>query len=303
MAQRFGGETLESYQNYDKMEQEWTNVYAGFNVLGRMVHSQNGETPDADIANLVIALWGALRQFTLYAGRWDEKIQLSALAYTVTSALSKWDDAGWSAYDVSWILYLRDQLDEATVWVERSAQAWAHDVPLSDRAYALRMRALLAQKKKEYVTAEQTMQRALEMWETEKGDFDISVGLHELADFAYERGELKIANAYYQRTLELSVKMNDQESLAAVYGSLGNLYLDRQQVAQAREQFEKELQFADEIGRVDLVASAKFGLARIARLEGNTDRALKLATEAKIILQGMQKALLKDVLTFITELQ
>jgi uncharacterized protein HemY len=88
--------------------------------------------------------------------------------------------------------------------------------------------------------------------------------------------------------LELALKKNDKERQTGLVRNLGKLALDYKQWAKARQWFEQALPLAREIGHIELIADAQYGLARVHEAEDRQDLALPLAKEALAIYERLQ---------------
>jgi len=156
------------------------------------------------------------------------------------------------------------------------------------QAIVTRMRGLIAQQRDNYSEAEGNLQKALTIWRDLGQDKDVATVLGDLGKLAYERKNYDAAGQFYRRALELAQKIDDKEGQAICIGAQGELAIDQQEWAKARQRFGQELALAKEVGRVELVAQAQQGLARVWEAEGRADRALPLAQEALAIFERLQ---------------
>jgi Tetratricopeptide repeat len=67
--------------------------------------------------------------------------------------------------------------------------------------------------------------------------------------------------------------------------------------------FRQALPLAKELGRLDLIANSKFGLARVHEAEGRADLALPLAQEALKIYERLQHKDLAEVWELVERLK
>ena len=297
-AERYGGDDNESYKTYDRLEAEWTNLDATANWLWKTANVQGDSVGDKDSArklnNVVNALWN----FLWFSGRWDEWGRLSSWAYGTTRATRDWSNAGKHAYHVFWACFECAHTNDAARWADQCAEAWAHGGSKFDQATATRMRGLIARQRKDYHEAEQLLQEALSVRRDLKLDRDVALVLEDLGELAYERKSYAVAEQYYRESLELAQKIKDKEHQAECNGGLGLLALNREQREEASKWFEQELALAKKVGRVELIAKAKYGLARVHEAERRADLALPLAQEALKIYERLQHKDLAEVREF-----
>jgi tetratricopeptide (TPR) repeat protein len=132
---------------------------------------------------------------------------------------------------------------------------------------------------------------------------NVAIVLNDLGVLARERQEYAAAERYYREASELARKIDDKEGQANYSGNLGELALDREQWAEARQWFEQALPQAREVGRVELIAYAQYGLAHVWEAEGRADRALPLAQEALKIFERLQHKDLAEARELVERLQ
>jgi hypothetical protein len=283
-AKKYGGS---SYKTYNRLEVEWPNLQAVANYLWETANVKNEIVEDEETTKLVNDLADALRQFLWFGGRWDERIQLSAWAYETARALKDWNNAGWRAYDVAEIHYMRVRIDEATVWVDRCVEVWAEIRIQSVQAIINHMRGCIAVQRKQYRKAKRFLYAALAIWRDYGEDKSINITLRHLGHLARKCKNYNVAEQYYKEALEVAIKRNLNEQQAGSFCNLGELALERKQWNEARKWFEQSLPPAQEIGRVNLTARIKYGLARVREAEGQPDLALPLAQEALVIYERL----------------
>jgi tetratricopeptide (TPR) repeat protein len=156
------------------------------------------------------------------------------------------------------------------------------------QAIVTRMRGLIAQQRDNYSEAERNLREALDIWRSLGQDKDVATVLGDLGKLAHQRKKYDAAGQFYHQALELARKINDKEGQAICIGVQGELAIDQEQWTEARQWFGQELALAKEVGRVELVAQAQQGLARVWEAEGWEDRALPLAQEALKIYERLQ---------------
>jgi TatA/E family protein of Tat protein translocase len=287
-AERYGGSGKGSYKTYDRLEGEWANLEVAANWLWEKAGVQGETVGDKDAARMLVDLACALKQFLWFGGRWDERVQLSARAYEAACAMQDWSSAGWGAYYVARIHFNRARTDDAALWADRCAEAWARGGSKSEQATATDMRGLVAWQRKDYDEAERLCREALSVWRNLGLDEDVAMVLNSLGGFARKRQDYDAAERHYREGLDLARKIDNKDFQATLLGNLGELAHAHEQWAEARQLYEQELALAREVGRLDLIAGAQSGLARVWEAEGRADLALPLAQEALRVYERLQ---------------
>jgi tetratricopeptide (TPR) repeat protein len=165
------------------------------------------------------------------------------------------------------------------------------------------MRGRIAEQRKDLDEAERLLQDALAIRRDLGLDADVAIVLNDLGGLERERKNYGAAERYFREALELARKNDLKEPQAYISGNLGELALDREQWAEARKWFEQELPLAKEVGRVELIAHAQYGLARVHEAEGRADLALPLAQEALKIFERLQPRDLAEVRELVERLR
>lgn len=307
-AERYGGEGKESYKTYDLLEAEWMNLDAAAEWLWETARVQGDAVGDKDAAQMLNDLAGALCGATgplFFMGRWDESVELSTRAYEAIRLLNEWSQTGWRAYQIAWIhsIYARNIAEQASVWANRCAEAWAHGGDKREQAIGARMRGLVAHQCEEYDAAEQLYQNALAIYRDLKSDVDVAIVLNDLGNIEDTREQYDAAERYYREALALAEKIENKELIATRMGNLGGLALDRERWAEAREWYEKALGVMREVGRQDEIARMLYGLARVHEAEGRADLALPLAQDALKIYERLQHQNLAEARELVERLR
>jgi len=310
-AKRYGGEGKESYKTYDRLEAEWANLEAAANWLWEMAAVQASPEPcpessrraveggdtvgDQDAARMLNDLADALWQFLWFDGRWDELVQLSAQTYEAARALQDWSKAGWRAYRVAVIHWHRARTDDAVLWADRCAEVWARGGGKDEQAEAMYMRELIAKQRKDHDQVWGLFEETVAGWHSLGFNERMAILFNEVAILFNKVGKMSHeieaydkAERAYCKALELARKIDDKERQAGQCGNLGGLALDREQWAEARQWYEREPALAREVGRVELIAHAQYGLSRAWEAEGRADLALPLAQETLKIYERLQ---------------
>jgi tetratricopeptide (TPR) repeat protein len=288
-AKRFGGSSRK-YKTFDQLDIEWKNLYAAAKWLWKKAAVRGDGFGDKDSARQLNDLVRALRQFLLFYGFWNERLELCDWAYDANSALNDWSSAGWRAYDMAWIHLSRGQIDKAMFWTDHCSSAWRLGGNKSEQTIIKRLNGLLAQQSEDYVTAEELYLEALDIWSELKNEEWKALVLDSLGELAREQKLYEKADKHYREALALAEKLDNKYLQANIAGNLGQLLLDCEGWEEARKWYEKENQCAKEIGCQSLITESQYGRACVYEAEGQVDLALQLAQEAQKIYERLQHA-------------
>lgn len=302
-SQRFGGWGKESYKTYDALEAEWASLNTASELLWDFSGVANERAKDDEAARMLVVLASALSSFLPFSGRWDEHINMSIRAYYAANTSDTWRNTGWRAFDVAWMYYKRARTKDASIWLNRSKEAWKHGGTQGDHATAFRLDGLIAQQRKESDKAEQLLQESLKIRLTLNADREVAFVLISLAQLAQEQKNYPSAEKYFLEALELSRRASDTATQASVNSYLGELYLQRKRWSEARKWFERAMLMAREVGRVELIAHIQYGLASVHEAGQRTDLALPLAEEALKIYTRLQHRNVKAVQKLVERLE
>ena len=286
-AQKYGGDSKDAYQTFDRLEAEWLNLEASAAALRDMA-GVPGTLKDKEAALMLNDLADALRFFLQFRGYWDERVLLSEWAYEVAKALGNWSMAGWRAYNVAWIHYHRAETDRAATWANRVTEAMERSDSRRGRAYAARMRGMIAEQRNNLVEAKGLYTEALMIFYDLGEEDDQGRVLNDLGRIVRKCKDYDRAEESFQQALTLAEKQDNKVEQAVYSGSLGELALDRGHSAEARHWYELELALAKEVGRQHLIAEAQAGLARVLEEEGCLSEGLPLAEQALTIREQLR---------------
>jgi tetratricopeptide (TPR) repeat protein len=286
-AERYGGSSR-NYATYTRVEAEWMNLDAAAHWLWEMSSPENGNVRDEVAGQMLNDLAESLSRFLWYSGHWDDRIELEGRAYEVTYAMNNWQGAGWRAYRVALIYHYRGHTGNAALWADKCSQAWSKTNSNYLDAISKRIQGLVAQQKQEYSIAEKLFNEALKIRRSLGTDRDTAISLNDLGMIRQEQTDYDLAEHYYLEAIELARKINGKWEQAEFIGNIGEIALARQQWDDARVRFQEQLSIAQDIVRVDLIANARYGLARVNEAEGHADLALPLAESALKIYERLQ---------------
>ena len=304
-AKKYGGYDKESFRTFDRLETEWANLDAISRWLWKTAAVIGDKVGNNDAARILVELTSSLSFFLSYSGRWDEFIRLSERSYFCAYTSDTWRNAGWRAFDVSWLNYKRGRIDDAAAWLEKCVNSWERGGTKGDEASALRLGGLIAQQKKEYEKAEELLQKALAIRRSLGATREVAFALNSLGQLARRRKRYKLAEQYYSEALELAKAIDDKAGQTIFMGNLGELSINRKQWTEALELFEQALPIAQQVGSIELISDAKFGIARAGEAEGLVapDRILLFAQEALATYKRLQHRDLLLVKKFIKKLK
>lgn len=286
-AQRYGGDDKDAYKTYDKLEAEWQNLEGVATTLREMTGIPD-TLKDRQAAQMLIDLENALCQFFWFRGYWDERVQLGEWRYQAGKALSQWSDAGWGAYNVAWIYYIRGETDRAVSWAAQMAEAIERGGSSQDKAAAIQLQGQIANQRQDFAEAERLHQEALAIYRELEDEECEAIALNSLGEVARSQGHYDRAESYYKQALAIEEKLGNKERQATYCNNLGNIALNRDRSTEARPWYERGLALAQEVGRQNSVASAQVGLARVLEKEGHYTEALALALAALEIRERLR---------------
>jgi tetratricopeptide (TPR) repeat protein len=189
------------------------------------------------------------------------------------------------------------------LWKDRCVDAWASSDDKNNQAERLRVNGIFAGEHKNHDKANQLLENALGVWCDLRQSRSIAAVLGDLGNLAHVRQEFDTAELRYHGALEAMQETKDKEGIADYSGRLGRLAHARSQWMEARRWFEQELMLGKEVNRLDLIAHAQYGLARVHEAEGHADLALPLAQDALKIYERLQHRDLAEARELVERLQ
>jgi tetratricopeptide (TPR) repeat protein len=136
----------------------------------------------------------------------------------------------------------------------------------------------------EYAKAEKYLKEALEVARRVEDTKVVSADLGSLATLAARQGRYDEAATYLQEALSLARQVGDTWLLSAVLNERGELYLKQQRLDEAYAAFSESSTVSAE-GSQEEVASARYGLARVAAARGDLAEARRLGRESLDMLE------------------
>lgn len=230
-----------------------------------------------------------LRTFFEFTGRWDEWLTLSRDADAYALAVGDFENAGWRAYQIGMIHYLRGQSAEALACADRAEAHWPEaKAGACERAFALQLRGLGHQLAKNYFAAIAAYGEAVELWRTLGRESDeVAIGLNALAGAESLSGDDASAERDYREALRIAKAIDDREGIALYTGNLAGLSLDRQDWPGAEALAREALPLSEKLGRLELIAADHHRLAHALVRQGQAAEALPHAQRAVEIFQKL----------------
>ena len=114
----------------------------------------------------------------------------------------------------------------------------------------------------------------------------ISFLLLNLGSTARKQENFEQAEAYLQESLVLAYHIGIPQIICHILNELGDLHLDQQNTDQAEQDFRKMVATAPEGGQ-DLLACARYGLARTLVAQGHVSEAIQLGAASVTVLESI----------------
>ena len=121
--------------------------------------------------------------------------------------------------------------------------------------------------------AEAAYQRVLALGEKRNNQGWIAAAYTNLGNIYYTRGELEQTEAMYQKSLAIEKALGHQEGMASAYTNLGNVYHTRGELEQAEAMYQKSLALNEALGRKEGMAIAYGNLGNVYRIRGELEQA------------------------------
>ncbi len=224
----------------------------------------------------------ALYQFLNFTGRWDERLSLNQQAEARAVAAGDQYNAGWRAYQVGQVHYLRRQADAVLACAGRAAAHWqTAGAGVRERAVAIRLRGIGHELKADYPAAIASYREALTLDRSLSAEsVDVAIGLSNLADAEQLSGDLAAAERDYHEALRVARAVGDAEGVAICTGNLADVALDRQDWLGAETLAREALPLSEKLGRQELIALDCQRLAKALLPQGDAAEALSHARRA-----------------------
>ncbi|MDO9301609.1 MAG: tetratricopeptide repeat protein [Anaerolineales bacterium] len=275
------------YQTFDRLEEQWSNLEAAVTWILQAIDEYGLALEAVKESDMALQFARRLARFMEYSGRWEEFIQLGSHTYEIASTIGDRKQAGWQAYRVAWILFKQGSTENASLWMQKCVKEWEQVDSKYEQAVAQGLQGLVAMQSKNYEDAEQFFQNTLSIYKELERNKDVTIVLNDLGELARAREDYRAAESYYTEALDLAMKQGLNVQIAYLSGNLGFAAISLERWDEAYQWFEQSLSFAQGVGRLDLVADAQYGLARVDEAKGHADLALPLAQSALKIYERL----------------
>ena len=167
--------------------------------------------------------------------------------------------AGWRAYWLGWVHYLRDQADDVLECAGRAMAHWEKAKPMAgprERAFAERLSGIGHEMKSNYPEAIGAYRKALDLYKTISLESeDIAIVLNDLASAEGSTGDVVTGEKDFREALRIAHAVGYSEGQAFIAGNLAAIMIDRKDWVGAETILREALRVAEEIGRREIIAS------------------------------------------------
>jgi len=284
------------YQNHERfhvLDAAWPIVAA---ALPLFLAGQNDELQE--VCNAVF-------QPCNYSGRYDESIALSKDAEVRAVSAGDFSNAGWRAYHVGWIHYLRQQSAEVLACADRVEEHWRQtEKGIRENAVFLHLRGLGYMLGHDYASAIDTYREAVELWRSlDSESKDVAIDLNALAEAERLSGDTAAADRDEREALRIARAVDYREGIATYTGNLAAAALNRRDWLTAEDLAREALAESERIGSLGLTASNCQRLARALARQGKKTAALPYAQRAVEILARLRSPDLPIAHRLLTDCQ
>jgi tetratricopeptide (TPR) repeat protein len=119
----------------------------------------------------------------------------------------------------------------------------------------------------------------------------MATSYHQLGTLNETRGDLKAAEKWYRKSLEIAEKLNNRPEMASSYNGLGNVALGRGDLKDAEHWYGKALAAAEERSSHLDIAHSLQGLGLIAQRRGDLEAAERLYQKSLEIKEQLYDSL------------
>ena len=280
------------YRNYDRfpvLDAAWTTVAA---ALPRFLVGSN------DRLQIICR---ALYEFLHFTGRWDELLALSSDAEGRAMEGGDFVHAGWGAYYMGWVHYLRGQSAEVLACADRVETYWGKVQPREQVAVS-RMRGLVHELAKDYDAAILAFREFTEFWRSlDPNSKNVGTGMSDIARIEMKSGNLDAAERDFSEALRIARVIDDVEGIAIYTGRLADIAFFNKDWPRAETLARQALSSAERIGRLELIALGCYRIANAIMRQGKNADALPYANRAVAIFAQLGSSHLARARKTLTE--
>lgn len=284
---------LEKHRRYPVLETAWESLEPAFRIFLA--------GPNERLQKVCEGLF----RFLEFSGRWDKMLELSQAAETRALLEDDQDHAGWRAYDVGMVHYLRGHAEDVLACAKRAEGHWKKGgagIGERERATALRLRGLGLRLQGKYREALTAFHEARKLFhKSNPGSQDMGVVISDVAGVERLLGNHEFALNNYREALRLARKVGHKEGVATYIGHLAEMELIRENWTKAGGFARKALKLSQELGRQELIAENSSRLAMSLARRGRAAKGLPFAEEAVRIFQRLLSPDLADALLALRE--
>lgn len=291
--------------HYNRLEKEWFNINLTADWFLKKAGLRKNKIKDEDLALSYLALIGSLDNYLWLSGRWDESQNMNLEAYRLSIALNEKEYIGEFAFSIAWIdgFYGRNLPSKSKPWVEKCVKAWSKSEDTEQVMESLRLRGLLALQFKRYAEAGRYLKRVLASSRKEKDKYSVMAQLNDVGKLAFEQGIMSEAKKHYKEALKIAREIKSKEGRAFSGVNLGDVFLKQNRILDASKIFKSSLPVAQKVGRVDVIARIKCGLAIVWEHKGYYEKALLLARQGLAIYQKLHHPNIPDAKALVNKLE
>ncbi|MEO5716788.1 MAG: tetratricopeptide repeat protein [Luteolibacter sp.] len=214
--------------------------------------------------------------------------------------------AGWRAFDVGYIHFLRQQGDAVLTCADNAAAHWERSkVGARERAVAMGLRGMGHGVKKDYpaaIAAIAAYREALNLHLSLAAESeDVAISLNDLSFAEMLSGDLVAADGHLQQALRVAGAVGYSEGVAEFTGNLAALALNREDWPTAETVAREALPLSEAVHRQELIASNNNRLAKALVRQGNSAEALPYARRSVEIYTHLGSPDLADAQAILAE--
>ncbi len=231
-------------------------------------------------------------------GRYDEAISYQEQALALSRSIDDRQAMTKLNANLSSIAYLRGDLVNGEAYGQE-ALALARDIGFLDSISAvLTNMGSGAVDEHDYAKAEIYLTEALDVARQINDLKVMSVNLGNLGTLAFRQQRYEQATGYIQEALQIARQIGDIWLLGAVLVEWGELALEEHRLDDAAAAFDEALGIASK-GSQEMVALARYGLARVAGGRGDTPTALEQGKASLAIFESMGNRQTEEVKSWL----